>query len=79
MWKQMFIHIVSALESRYEYFHISHDGLSRRELSPLTECTTAMRMLACGISANCVDEYLKIGESTAIECMKNFAAGVIQL
>jgi len=26
-----------------------------------------------------VDEYLKIGESTAMECMKNFAAGVIQV
>jgi len=36
-------------------------------------------MLAYGISADCIDEYLKIGESTAIECMKNFAAGVIQV
>jgi len=36
-------------------------------------------MLAYGISADYVDEYLKIGESTAIECMKNFAAGVIQV
>jgi len=36
-------------------------------------------MLAYGTSADCVDEYLKIGESIAMECMKNFAAGVIQV
>jgi len=38
-----------------------------------------MRNLAYGISAYCVDEYLKIIESMAMECMKNFAAGVIQV
>ena len=36
-------------------------------------------MLAYGVSADCVDDYLKIGESTAMECMNNFAAGVIQV
>jgi len=35
-------------------------------------------MLAYGIAADCFDEYLKIGESTALECMKNFCAGVVQ-
>ena len=48
-------------------------------LSPLTKCTAAIRILAYAISADCVDEYLNIGESTAMECMKNFAAGVIQV
>ena len=56
-----------------------YDGLGRRGLSPLTKCTAAMRILAYSISADCVDEYLKIGESTAMECIKNFFAGVIQV
>jgi len=55
------------------------DCASRRGLSPLTKCTVAMCMLAYGVSADCVDEYLNIGGSTAMECMKNFAAGVIQV
>ena len=38
-----------------------------------------MRILTYGVSADCVDEYLKIGGSTAMECMKNFAASVIQV
>ena len=48
-------------------------------MSPRTKCNAAMRILAYRISADCVDEYLKIGESTAMECMKNFAVGVIQV
>ena len=79
MRKHLFLRIVSTLESRFEYFQLRHDGLGRRGLSPLTKCTAAMRMLAYGILDDCVDEYLKIGESTAMECMKNFAVGVIQV
>ena len=79
MRRHLFLRIVGALESRFEYFQLRYDGLGGRGLSPLTKCTAAMRMLAYGISADYVDEYLKIGESTAMECMKNFAAGVIQL
>jgi len=36
-------------------------------------------MLAYGISADSTDEYLKISGSTAIECMKKFTTGVIQV
>ena len=53
--------------------------MGRRGLSPLTKCMTTIRILTYGISTDCVDEYLKIGESTAMECMKNFATGVIQV
>jgi len=37
-----------------------------------------MRILAYGIVADCVDEYLKIGKRTTLECLKIFASGVIQ-
>ena len=36
-------------------------------------------MLAYGISADCFDKYLKIGKSTAMKCMKNFATAIIQV
>jgi len=35
-----------------------------------------MRMLAYGVAANCVNEYLTIGASTTMECLKKFALGV---
>jgi len=37
-----------------------------------------MRMLAYDIAADCVDEYLMIGERTTLECLKNFIVVVIQ-
>ena len=29
-------------------------------------------MIAYGVAANCVDDYVRIGESTAIESLKKF-------
>jgi len=77
MRRHLFLRIVHGLQSRFEYFQQRSDALGTRGLSPLTKCTAAIRILAYGMSADCVDEYLKIGKSTAMECMKNFAAGVI--
>ena len=79
MRRHLFLRIVDALQSRFEVFNQRSDALGRRGLSPLTKCTAAIRILAYGISADCVDEYLKIGESTAMECMKNFATAIIQV
>jgi len=36
-------------------------------------------MLAYGISADCVDEYSKIGASTALDCMKNVCSAIIEV
>jgi len=36
-------------------------------------------MLAYGLLADYVDEYLTIGESTTMECIKNFATRIIQV
>jgi len=36
-------------------------------------------MFAYSTAVDCVNEYLKIGASTALECMKNFALGVIEV
>ena len=36
-----------------------------------------MRMLAYGVSVDVVDDYVHIGESTAIECLYKFVEDVI--
>nr|VDD60221.1 unnamed protein product [Brassica oleracea] len=40
---------------------------------------TAIRMLAYGQSGDTYDEYLRLGESTALLCLENFTNGIIQL
>ncbi|XP_062098508.1 uncharacterized protein LOC133804360 [Humulus lupulus] len=76
MRRHVFLRIVQALENHSEYFHTRFDAVGRRGLSPLQKCTAAMRMLAYGAPADYVDEYVRIGETTAIECLVNFVRGV---
>src|SRR3954471_462213 len=45
-------------------------------LSPLQKCTSVIRMLAHGSPADSVDQYVRISESTSIECLQRFIQGV---
>ncbi|XP_016200014.2 uncharacterized protein LOC107641019 [Arachis ipaensis] len=77
MRRHVFLRIVDALSNVYPYFQQRVDATGRRGLSPLQKCTAAIRMLAYGVAADVVDDYVRIGESTTIECLENFVEGVI--
>lgn len=53
------------------------DATGRLSLSPLQKCIVVIRMLAYGISADSVDDYLRIGETTILKCVDKFTRGVI--
>ena len=76
MSRPLFLRIVEALGQNSNYFTQRVDAVNRQGLSPLQKCTGAIRQLATGSSADELDEYLKIGETTAMEAMKNFVKGV---
>ncbi|XP_073121668.1 uncharacterized protein [Henckelia pumila] len=59
--------------------HIKVDGLGRPGLSPHQKITAALRILAYGTSADSTDEYIKIGESTAIESLKRFCWAMVEV
>ena len=65
MTRPLFLHIVDALETRFPYLQQCSDGCGRMGLSPIQKCTAAMRMLAYGVSADAVDDYVRIGRRTA--------------
>ena len=48
-------------------------------LSSEQKMTAALRMLAYGMSADSLDEYVRIGETTTIECVKRFCQGVVEI
>ena len=70
------MHIVGALERRYEFFRIREDAAGKPGHTPLQKCTAAIKQLAYGGPADMFDEYLHIGKSSAVECLQNFCAGV---
>nr|KYP50606.1 hypothetical protein KK1_027543 [Cajanus cajan] len=55
------------------------DATRKKGLSPLQKCTTAIRILAYGSSADSTDDYIRIGESTAVECLERFVSGVCNI
>ncbi|XP_057542524.1 uncharacterized protein LOC130820963 [Amaranthus tricolor] len=77
MRKPLFLRIVDTLSASNRYFQQRPDATMRLGASPLQKCTAAIRMLAYGCSADQVDEYLKLGESTARECLSQIVDGVI--
>ncbi|KAL6645483.1 hypothetical protein ACP70R_017091 [Stipagrostis hirtigluma subsp. patula] len=79
MRKPLFLRIVAALSEWSPYFTMRMDALNRPGMSPLKKCTAAIRQLANGSPADQLDEYLKMGESTGVECLKMFVKGVIEV
>jgi hypothetical protein len=79
MHKHVFLRIVEALGQHDEYFQLRIDATGRSDLSPLQKCIAVIRMLAYGTSADSVDDYLRIGETTTLKCVDKFTRGVINL
>ena len=76
MSKRLFMRIVNTLSARVEYFQSRTDATGRQSLSALQKCICALRQLVTGQTANMFDEYLHVGESTGILCLKYFRASV---
>uniref|UniRef100_A0A0D3C472 DDE Tnp4 domain-containing protein n=1 Tax=Brassica oleracea var. oleracea TaxID=109376 RepID=A0A0D3C472_BRAOL len=79
MNKELFLRIVHRLSEYVPFFQQRRDATGRFGLSPLQKCTAAIRLLAYGNAADAVDEYLRVGESTAISCLEHFNEGIIRL
>ncbi|XP_020272406.1 uncharacterized protein LOC109847586 [Asparagus officinalis] len=79
MKRPLFPRIVDSISNYDDYFTQRRNNAGKLGLTPIQKCTAAIRMLAYGVAADACDEYVKIGESTAIECTRKFCEGVIAL
>ncbi|XP_038721962.1 uncharacterized protein LOC120014112 [Tripterygium wilfordii] len=61
------------------YFRQRRNAAGKLGLSSLQKITVALRMLAYGVSTDLMDEYIRIGETTAIESLKKFVKCVISV
>ncbi|XP_073021216.1 uncharacterized protein [Primulina eburnea] len=71
--------IVEAVKNHDRYFIQRVDGLGRLGLSTNQKITAAIRMLAYGTPADAADEYIKIGESTTIQCLPRFCGDIVEV
>ncbi|XP_052621039.1 uncharacterized protein LOC111904210 [Lactuca sativa] len=77
--KAIFLRISNALESRYDFFKRKPDARGRMSFSSIQKCAAALRYLGYGIAFDAADEYLKVSERTAVECVDWFSACVYEV
>ncbi|XP_042444071.1 uncharacterized protein LOC122029197 [Zingiber officinale] len=79
MGRNLFMRICDVVSNRDNYFIQRRDGLGRLGLSSLQKIIAAFRILTYGVPADATNEYIKIGESTAIESVKRFCRVVVEV
>jgi hypothetical protein len=79
MSRPLFFRLQSALEAYDPYFIQKRNAAGTLGLSSLQKMTTALRILAYGVAVDSTDEYVRIGESTAVESLKKFVKVVVNI
>ena len=77
MSRPLFLLIVNEVEQYDPYFIQTTDVVGFLGLSSLQKITAAYRVLAYRTPTDFVDEYIKIGETTAIQSLRRFVKAVI--
>jgi hypothetical protein len=79
MLKALFLRIVATIESLDDYFRQKPDARGVLGASPIQKAVGAFRMLAYGVSADFLNDYVSLGESTIIESLKHFVKAVVDI
>jgi len=70
---------MNAVEAHDDYFVQKRNVAGVLGLSCFQKVTAALRMLTYGVPADATDEYVRIGESTALESLRRFVAAVVEI
>jgi hypothetical protein len=79
MSRRLFLRIANAVEAYNPYFKQRIDVIGVLGLSCLQKITAAHRILAYDIPADLIDEYLRMGETTAIESLRAFVKAIVEV
>jgi hypothetical protein len=79
MSKKLFLRIMNKVEEHDDYFVRKRNAAGVLGLSSFQKITAAMRMLTYGVAADATDEYVRIGESTALESLRKFVKAVVEI
>jgi nicotinic acid phosphoribosyltransferase len=79
MCKAMFIDICHAVAARSDYFKRKPNAAGLSRFTTIQMVIAALRMLAYGGSADCLDEYFRMGKTTILESPDHFTRTVVDL
>jgi hypothetical protein len=78
MWMTLFLSIMHKLSETSPYFSEIYDATGCIGLTTLQKCTADVRQLAYSIAIYTIDEYLKLGKSSDMECLEYYYACIIE-
>ncbi|XP_062197383.1 uncharacterized protein LOC133900311 [Phragmites australis] len=76
MSRRLFLRIAAVVEEHDTWFRQRRDATG---LSPLQKMTAAIRQLAYGVSSDAVDEYVRIGASTAMMTLRKYVQAIVEV
>ncbi|TVT99822.1 hypothetical protein EJB05_54780, partial [Eragrostis curvula] len=79
MSKRLFLRIASAVEEHCDYFVQKRNAAGELGHSCLKKVAAAIRMLGTGCSADFIDDWLYMVESTIIESLRMFMKSVVEI
>ena len=79
MRKPLFLRIMEGMEAHDDYFKLTRYCCGQLSFSAKQKCTTFLRMLALGTTADVVGEMVRMGESTCLKTTVKFAHAVVQV
>lgn len=79
MRRPLFLRILRAIEEHDDYFVQKRNAAGKLGLTSLQKVTAALRMITYGVAADSLDDYVRIGESTAIESLRRFVTAVVDV
>lgn len=77
MSRKFFLKIAEYLWEYDDYFKLKRDAVDTLGFTSIQKCTVSLCLLAYGIPADTQDDYLRMAESTAIDCMYRFCRAIV--
>jgi hypothetical protein len=78
MRRHVFVRIMNALEEYDDYFIQKRNATGTLKLLCLQKVAAAFWMIANGVAADATDEYVRVGESIALEYLRKFVVAVVE-
>jgi hypothetical protein len=74
----LFLSIMHKISETSPYFCEMYDTTGHAGLTALQKCTAALHQLAYGMAEDTIDEYMKLGNIIALECLEYYCSGIIE-
>ena len=70
MHTSIFLTISNVVEKHNDRFKVTRNVCGDTSVGPLIKCITTVQLLACGYSADAINDYVRIGEGTILEVVQ---------